>query len=192
MLVPSIHALGRCYEVLQLQLYLRAGYPIYYAVPEDILKAEILRSCAKGKSAEQCWEEMCTFLRDKIFRGKLPDAGNLQKQCVYVIDRTKPPACFINHDAGLLRFEGIDLGGGSRELPLPASYMLDERRERYRKRVLSFKPADDDAALRNLLNGAKNKELFQHIFHGSKGDHPEPAHGKDDASGAVKGAVTVK
>ncbi|WP_429440358.1 hypothetical protein [Paraburkholderia youngii] len=150
--------------MLQLQLYLRSGYPIYYAVPEDILKAEILRSCAKGKSAEQCWEEMCTFLRDKIFRGKLPDAGNLQKQCVYVIDRTKPPACFINHDAGLLRFEGIDLDGGSRELPLPASYMLDERRERYRKRVLSFKPADDDAALRNLLNGAKKRNFSSISF----------------------------
>ncbi|MGF6741695.1 hypothetical protein [Paraburkholderia atlantica] len=192
LLVPSIHALGRCYEVLQLQLYLRAGYPIYYAVPEDILKAEILRSCAAGKSTEVCWEEMCAFLRDKIFRGKLPDAGNLQRQCVYVIDRTKPPACFINHDAGLLTFEGIDLDVGSRELPLPANYMLDERRERYRKRVLSFKPADDDAALRNLLNGAKNKELFKHIFHGSKDGHPDPAHGKDAANDAAKGAVTVR
>ncbi|RZF25540.1 hypothetical protein EVC45_32715 [Paraburkholderia sp. UYCP14C] len=190
LLVPSIHALGRCYEVLQLQLYLRAGYPIYYAVPEDILKTEILRSCAAGKSTEQCWEEMCTFLRDKIFRGRLPDAGNLQKQCVYVIDRTKPPACFINHDAGLLTFEGIDLDVGSRELPLPASYMLDERRERYRKRVLSFKPADDEAALRNLLNGAKNNELFKHIFHGAKDGPPDPAHGKDAASDAAKDVAT--
>ncbi|MDH6152890.1 MULTISPECIES: hypothetical protein [Paraburkholderia] len=192
LLVPSIHALGRCYEVLQLQLYLRAGYPIYYAVPEAILKTEILRSCAAGKSTEECWEEMCTFLRDKVFRGKLPDAGNLQKQCVYVIDRTKPPACFINHDAGLLTFEGIDLDVGWRELPLPASYMLDERRERYRKRVLSFKPADDEAALRNLLNGAKNKELFKHIFHGAKDDDPDPAHGKDAANDAAKDTVTVR
>jgi hypothetical protein len=122
---------------------------------------------------------MCTFLREKIFRGKLPDSTNLQKQCIYVIDRTKPPACFINHDAGLLTFEGIDLDVGSRELPLPASYMLDERRERYRKRVLSFKPTDAEAPLRNLLNGARNKELFKHIFHGAKDDHPDPAHGKD-------------
>ncbi|WP_233853919.1 hypothetical protein [Paraburkholderia sp. HD33-4] len=53
--------------------------------------------------------------------------------------------------------------------------MLDERRERYRKRVLSFKPAGDEAALRNLLNGAKNNELFKHIFHGVKDDHHGPA-----------------
>jgi hypothetical protein len=192
LLVPSIHALGRCYEVLQLQLYLRAGCPIYYAVPEDILKAEILRSCAKEKSTEECWDAMCTFLREKIFRGKLPDSTNLQKQCIYVIDRTKPPACFINHDAGLLTFEGIDLDVGSRELPLPASYMLDERRERYRKRVLSFKPTDAEAPLRNLLNGARNKELFKHIFHGVKDDLSDPAHGKDAANDAAKDTVTVK
>ncbi|WP_429446905.1 hypothetical protein [Paraburkholderia sp. WC7.3g] len=178
--------------MLQLQLYLRAGYPIYYAVPEDILRAEILRSCAAGKSTEDCWEDMCVFLREKIFRGKLPDAATLQKQCVYVIERTKPPACFINHDAGLLTFEGIDLDGANRELPLPASYMLDERRERYRKRVLSFKPADDEAPLRNLLNGARNKELFRHIFHGSKDNHPDPAHGNDAANDAAEDAVTVR
>jgi hypothetical protein len=40
---------GRCYEVLQLQLYRRSGYPIYYAVPEDILKTEISRSCARSR-----------------------------------------------------------------------------------------------------------------------------------------------
>jgi hypothetical protein len=161
-------------------------------VPQDILKAEILRSCATGKSPEDCWDGMCAFLREKIFRGKLPDAANLQRQCLYVIDRTKPPACFINHDAGLLTFEGIDLDVESRELPLPASYMLDERRERYRKRVLSFKPTGDEASLRNLLNGGRNKELFRHIFHDTKDDHPELAHGKDAGHVAAKDAVVAK
>jgi hypothetical protein len=84
-----------------------------------------------------------------IFRGTLPGAANPRKQYIYVIDRARPPACFINHDVG------------SPELPLPASYMLDERNE---------------AALRNLLNRARNEELFEHIFHGAKDDHPDAAH----------------
>jgi hypothetical protein len=84
-----------------------------------------------------------------FFRGTLPGAPNLRKQYIYVIERTKPPACFLNHNVG------------SRELPLPARDMLDERNE---------------AALRNLLNRARNKELFEHIFHDARDDHPDAAH----------------
>ncbi|KXU82420.1 hypothetical protein CI15_33330 [Paraburkholderia monticola] len=93
---------------------------------------------------------MRTFARDMIFRGTSPGAASLRKQSIYVIDRTKPPGCFINHDVG------------SRETPLPANSMLDERY---------------GVALRNLLNRARNEELFRHIFHDAKDDHPDAAHG---------------
>jgi hypothetical protein len=46
-------------------------------------------------------------------------------------------------------------------MPMPACSILDERRKRYRNKVLWFKPVRDEAARRNLLNRAKNKELFR-------------------------------
>jgi hypothetical protein len=73
--------------VLQLQLYLRAGCPIYYAVPEGIPKADMPRSCAAGKSTGDFWSEISTFLREKIFSGKLSEAADPQKLCVHVIER---------------------------------------------------------------------------------------------------------
>jgi hypothetical protein len=60
------------------------------------------------------------------------------------------------------------------------------------QRVLSFKSKDDEATLRNLLNGGRNKGLFRHIFHDTKDDHPELAHGKDAGNDAAKDAVVAK
>lgn len=78
------------------------------------------------------------------------------------------------------------------ELPLSSSCPFDDRRKPYPKRVLSFKPADHEAALRNLLNGAKNKELYQQIFHDAKDDHPGPARGKHAANTAATDSVTAR
>lgn len=64
-LIPSILALTCCYEVLQLQLYLKGGCPIYYAVPEDILEARRPALVDGGKATGDYWDEMCTFLREQ-------------------------------------------------------------------------------------------------------------------------------
>lgn len=168
-LSQSIHRLGRCYETLQLQLHIAAGYPILYAVPQEVVKAEI-DDCMQrtGSGANEQWTAMCNFLDKTIVRNRRTEKMHPGTQQIILMKNTIPPACFINHDSGLLTFEGIGPALSShRQIPLPANHMLNERHERYRNRVISIWNDIVETKDRDLLAVHNRDGLFKEMLGGT-------------------------
>ena len=135
----SAHILGRCYELLQLVLYLRTGEKFLYCVRKESV-VETFRFLEGGQrevlNREGCFEIWKRALQMLLDVRPVPFNEKLQK--VLLVDDPMIPPCFINHEKGLYTFEKLEVSSASivsrrrqREMPLPASYMRNIRRQLY-------------------------------------------------------------
>lgn len=137
-LPAQLHRLGRRYEYIQLILYANAGFPFLYSVPKRFVETYIIAEWEKKRPRDQkvtkycVFEAICSELRSRLQHAVTPDDAAHQR--VVVVDYDRPPACFLNDDTGLFTFEEIDAQDKIQDIPLPASYMLPERRQLYRRR----------------------------------------------------------
>jgi hypothetical protein len=133
------HVLGRCYELLQLALYLRTEEKLLYCIREDsvIQTFGFLDSKRSGaltsEEAFTIWKRGLNGLHS--IRADHQDLTAREKQKVLLIPDPLVPPCFINHERGLYTFEMLEPvqsgSGRKREIPLPASYMRNIRRRLY-------------------------------------------------------------
>lgn len=133
------HILGRCYELLQLVLYLRTGEKLLYCVrKESVVETFRFLESERGEalSREGCFEMWKSALQ--MLRDVRPSPFNERLQKVLLVDDPMVPPCFINHEKGLYTFEKLEVSSASivsqrrrREMPLPASYMRSIRRQLY-------------------------------------------------------------
>lgn len=161
LLEEDVHALGRHYEFLQLKQYVRARLPILYSVPLALLRSGIDRNGKTLEHRRERWEEMWTSLRSTVFPDCDRDYFDKKHQRVVLAEPSTPPACFLNHDTGLLTFEGMDATEGSRDIPLPAGYMRAARLGLYRDRLIKF---EQEASLVNLLAYDNGAEAFEVLY----------------------------
>ncbi|MBV6824627.1 hypothetical protein [Pseudomonas sp. PD9R] len=118
--------LGRCYELLQICLYVREGRSISYVVPRSLIQKMLgITPESAEEHVHPRWEQMCDWL-DYVFH-----APKLDRQHVCIIDPVGLPACFINRSSGLFTFERVTDTDDARDFPLPASYMRSGRRLQY-------------------------------------------------------------
>ncbi|WP_429287645.1 hypothetical protein [Paraburkholderia sp. GAS206C] len=161
LLKQEVHALGRHYEFLQLHLYVQAGYPMLYSVPLTLFRSGIDHYGTDLESRKSRWDTMWTHLRKSVFPNG--DARHFieRKQRVVLAEPSMPPACFLNHDSGMLTFEGMDAMDGARDIPLPAGYMRSARLGLYRERLIKF---ETEAPLLNLLSYDNGEDAFEMLY----------------------------
>jgi hypothetical protein len=179
---PDIpHTLGLCYEYWQLRLYARAGHPIVYSVPQAVVRA-ILANGRRPDNLKQderedmlaLWTEVCGDMRTLTFGGRKEAGLTARRQRVVLVEHDRPPACFVNHESGLFTFERVDGSDDGAELPLPASYMSDARRELYKDRLLAPATATQTYPEHNLLEAGSEKQLFDLMFPVAAGQESGP------------------
>ncbi|SAK43746.1 hypothetical protein AWB79_00720 [Caballeronia hypogeia] len=138
--------LGRCYELLQLHLYLKSGGSILYCIRGDVV-AEGFRVVSASRKApltraeaHDIWRESLKWLRSHLAE----DAAQHQNQEVYIVDEPAVPACFINDEIGMYTFERLGASAErakknirDKDMPLPASYMKDIRRVLYIEKLVA-------------------------------------------------------
>lgn len=151
---PEAHVLGRCYELLQMQLYAREQLPFKYFVSRDSVKA-VLQSQPDPNAATTA---MLDWLCRTLFVGAFPD------QFVGLVDMSSLPAVFLNHNEGLYTFELPWRDNSSAvEIPLPASYMQEARRRLYRD-TLERIPTDDQHNLLKIGRGDNAAAALQRLL----------------------------
>lgn len=148
------HRLARSYEMLQFRRYANAGYPFQYSVPARIVCAHLRQRINVGdlhdiQRVRDSYDKLCADMRTRLQEAcpKIDDRRK-ESQRVIVLRYDRAPACFINDDAGLFTFEAVDAWDEKSAIPLPASYMRDDRRDRYYERIKDF---EDPKAPRNIL-----------------------------------------
>lgn len=164
-----LHALGRGYEYMQLRLYATEGFPFLYTVPRSFVEECILhewreRSVSDARvTKHDVFVDMCSRLRARLRGDRTLSSEVASRQRVVVVPYDRPPACFVNDTSGLFTFEGIDPQDRTQDLPLPASYMRADRRDRYQERLLKGEPARGEG---NLLSGDEGvlDRVFDLIF----------------------------
>jgi hypothetical protein len=145
--------LGRYYEFLQLYLYSRSGYPLYYYVTEAVIadKLDIKNKKAEDRPAVlDQWKKACERLRESFFK------GHKENQVVYVLAEPKTPPCFINHAEGLFTFEEYQ-----GKFPLSAGYMRQVRRALY---VQTFAAETHEDSSRKILDVDDKDTLFNVLW----------------------------
>ncbi|WP_321960474.1 hypothetical protein [Paraburkholderia sp. J7] len=179
------HILGRCYELLQLVLYLRAGFQILYCVKEDIV-VECLRfvhaqhnATPTKESAWKIWQHALEWLQNLV------PVPVLERQYVCVMEDPLMPACFINHERGLYTVETpmanedrSRQGRRQGEMPLPASYMREIRRLLYIEHLTA---GGGLSKATNLLSKDANyhEAVFRNIWSRCQAENRRPAAGSD-------------
>jgi hypothetical protein len=191
------HHLARSYEMLQFRRYANAGYPFLYSVPARFVCAH-LRQRNKGgnlhgeEAFRASYDEVCANMRARLQEACPPiDDADKKRQRVVVLRYDRAPACFINDDAGLFTFEAIDAWDEKSAIPLPASYMRDDRRDRYYLRVRDFERTEKP---RNMLVQDGDR-VHDTVFHELKrclikmqqASENQSATGDEDASDGQRG-----
>lgn len=118
----ACHVLGRCYELLQIRLYANEGLPLKYFVPRDLVRSQLLAGGDEKTAAKELLEWLGTMFGTQDVEG----------QYVGLVDLPMLPAVFLNRRSGLYTFETVpDAARFDIEIPLPASYMREARRNLY-------------------------------------------------------------
>jgi hypothetical protein len=163
----SFHHLARAYEMLQFRRYANAGYPYLYSVPARFVCGHLNRRF-KGavvpdeNSFRKEYDTVCKDMRVRLQEACPIDEAQKEKQRIVVLSYDRAPACFINDDTGLFTYEAIDSWDNESAVPLPATYMRDDRRQRYYERV---KNSAKDDGKNMLLDPSKDtKSTHDHIF----------------------------
>jgi hypothetical protein len=154
----SAGILGRCYELLQICLYVRGGRSISYVVPRSLIQKLLgITTTFTLPEVRARWDQMCEWL-DYVFQ--TPDVSC---QHVCIIGPVGLPACFVNQSSGLFTFEPItDAPQDARDFPLPASYMRSGRRLQY----LNQLQAERDYAVTqgNLLSPEARHNVLENLL----------------------------
>jgi hypothetical protein len=169
----GVHVLGRCYELLQLALYLRTGERLLYCIREDSVLQTFgfldnqPDNALTRDDAFTVWKRGLDGLHSITVEPRNVNARKNQK-VVLVHDPLVPP-CFINHERGLYTFETLYSPaksasgcGRHREIPLPASYMRDIRRRLY----IDSLTDDEENGQPNLLepSGDHHEAEFDRVW----------------------------
>ncbi|MCP2092028.1 UNVERIFIED_ORG: hypothetical protein J2Y81_008134 [Paraburkholderia sediminicola] len=166
-----VHALGRYYEFLQLQLYARAERPLLYTVPFTLFRGAMADGGEGFDHRRARWAEMWRCLRKIAFSGVSSVQLAKWDQRVILTVPSSPPACFLNHDTGLITFEGLDPADGGRDIPLPANYMRRARLRLYRERLVAFESAPGNL---NLLFDDDEEKMFEQLYDASGKEKQPP------------------
>jgi hypothetical protein len=153
-----LHVMGRVYEFMQLRLYAYGAHPFVYSVPKRLVVDNLKND--RGEVTEDAYNAMLSNLVERV--GLSVSGAEPSTQRIVVVDADSPPACFVNERIGLFTFEDSDPHAASDDIPLPASYMRDDRRYRYYERLERIVSKEE---WRNLLSqdeGCKQK-LLAHL-----------------------------
>ncbi|MGF6770509.1 hypothetical protein P3T18_002988 [Paraburkholderia sp. GAS199] len=162
-----VHGLGRCYEFLQIALYVRDGYPILYSIPEQLVVTLHAHFSKDEEDKRAAWLKRCNVLQQNVFALTDDTDACAKSQRMALLTQGRPPACFLNHESGLFTFEGLDAHERREDLPLPASYMHETRRTLYRARLLAAEPdfsPGSEERFRNILYRQHNVELYDRLI----------------------------
>lgn len=173
-----LHKLGRCYEYMQLRLYATEGFPFLYTAPKSFIEECMLQDWHAQKATNptvtkrQVFDTMRSALRARLRGSVALPVDTASRQRVVVVPFDRPPACFVNDSSGLFTFEGMDPQDRQQDLPLPASYMRADRRERYQQRLTKGEPSDGAGNLLSLDEGIADR-TFELLFPGEKNVQPQ-------------------
>ncbi|WP_028218648.1 hypothetical protein [Paraburkholderia oxyphila] len=161
------HHVAREYEVLQFRRYANGGYPYVYSVPARFVYGYLKQRVDNppdGKPVDfrTAYNALCDDLRGRLQDGCPIREAEKAQQRIVVLSYDRAPACFINDHTGLFTFEAIDAWDASPAVPLPASYMREDRRKRYAARLKN--PPDPKPEMNLLLDRQQCKDRHDMIF----------------------------
>jgi hypothetical protein len=143
----NIAALGRCYALMQLRLYVESGLPFAYIVPEDVIRSA-MASKATASSVAQ-------WVRQTV--GATPRPGQ-----ALLVSSPNPasdgmPTCVLAPTRGLTTLEGLPSDGHDYGISFAGQRVGSALTESYRIRLRQFNTRQlmwsDEASLERALSG---------------------------------------